>query len=129
GHDANRAVAMKPLGNFQGGFSLIELLIAVAIGLLLLTVLTYVFVHSSTGQRQVQVAAQQIENGRYSVEMLIQDVHLAGFYGQYSQYADSTTAPDPCLTAAASLQAGLRSPVQSVTALQTTSGIPTVYPD
>lgn len=97
----------------QRGLSIVELMIAMTLGLLILAGLTTVFVTSSESQRELQRSAQQIENGRYAMDLLTQDLHHAGFYGRYSGYPDGTTIPDPCITGnAAALAADLAVPVQ-----------------
>ncbi|MGE5626307.1 MAG: PilW family protein [Bacillota bacterium] len=116
----------------QHGLSLVEMMIALTIGLVILAAMTSVFVNSSHSQMASQNSAQQIENGRYALDQLTQDLHLAGYFGQYSTYSDGTTLPDPCDTSAAGLQSAVTTnayPVQGITALQTSSGIPTVRPD
>ena len=52
----------------SAGFSLIELMIALTIGLLLLTVLSLILVNSHESNRELQKTAQQIENGRYAID-------------------------------------------------------------
>lgn len=117
--------------NRQKGLSLVEMMIALTIGLVILAAMTSVFVNSSHSQMASQNSAQQIENGRYALDQLTQDLHLAGYYGQYSTYADGTTLPDPCDISAAALQNPneLGYPVRGIVALQTVSGIPTVRPN
>src|SRR2546426_9804807 len=45
-------------------------------------------------------ASQQIENGRFAVQLLTDDISLAGFYGRYSlQLTVPGVLPDPCETA------------------------------
>jgi type IV pilus assembly protein PilW len=101
----------------QRGFSLIELLIAMGLGLLLMAGLVTVFANSSQSQRELQRTAQQIENGRYAMDILTQDLHHAGFYGRYTAYTAPTTAPDPCITGdATALAAALGMPVQGFVA-------------
>jgi type IV pilus assembly protein PilW len=84
----------------QQGLSLIELMIAIAIGLGLLAGLTTVFVNSSRSQAELTRASQQIENGRFATQLLTDDLWHAGFYGRHVAYV--TTAPvalpDPCST-------------------------------
>ena len=101
----------------QHGLSIIELMIAMTIGLLLLAGLAVVFSNSSQSQRELQKSAQQIENGSYAMEAVTQDIHLAGYYGRYSAYADGTALPDPCITGdAAALAGALSVPVQGFVA-------------
>lgn len=45
-------------------------------------------------------SAEQIENGRYALEVLSDDISLAGFLGKYRASVASYKQPDPCLTAA-----------------------------
>ena len=82
------------------GFSLIELMIAMTIGLLLLSGLAMIFVNSSDSNREMQKTAQQIENGRFAVEIISQDLRLAGFYGHLHDISSltvpGTIPPDPC---------------------------------
>jgi len=84
----------------QQGLSLLELMIAITIGLGLLAALTTVFVNSSRSQTELARASQQIENGRFAVQTLQDDIWHAGFYGRHIAY--TTTAPvavpDPCST-------------------------------
>ncbi len=78
------------------GFSLIELLIALAIGLLLLAGLTVVFVNSSEANRELQKTSQQIENGRFAIDTLTQNLHHAGYYGHLYTMPAAPALPDPC---------------------------------
>lgn len=106
---------------------MIEMMIALTIGLVILAAMTSVFVNSSHSQMAAQNSAQQIENGRYALDTLTQELHLAGYYGEYSNYPTGTTLPDPCSTTPAATD--LEFPVQAIIAQQTTSGIPTAVPD
>lgn len=90
---------MAPVMRSNAGFSLIELMIASAIGLLLLTGLALIFVNTSEANRELQKSAQQIENGRYAIEILSSDLRLAGFYGHLHDMTSITAPagmPDPC---------------------------------
>lgn len=99
----------------QRGLSLIELMIAIAIGLFLLAGLVGIFVNSSQSSAELTKSAQQIENGRFAMQAMSDDVSLAGFYGYYVPDA-ATVAPDPCATDAASLLTALGMPVQAFNA-------------
>jgi type IV pilus assembly protein PilW len=96
----------------QGGLSLVELMVAITISLLLMVAATGVFINTSQSNRELQAAGQQIENGRYGIATLQEDLHHAGFYGQYYQVNPGTVAPDPCAVTAAAIQDSLPFPVQ-----------------
>ena len=102
------------------GFSLIELMVASTIGLLLLAALTTLFVNSSHAQKEQQKSMQQIENGRYAIDLISEDLRLAGFYGQFYTLPPLANAaipmpallPDPCATDRTNLLNALPIPVQ-----------------
>jgi len=109
----------------QSGLSLVELMIALTIGLLLLTGLSLIFVNSSEANRELQKTSQQIENGRYAIDILSQDLRLAGFYGHFHEVPAPTAAPDPCeIDSVALLQDALSMPVQGFRAPDLTSRAP-----
>lgn len=78
------------------GFSLIELMVALVIGLLLLTGLSLIFLNSSQANRELQNTAQQIENGRYASSILTDDIHHAGFFGRFFGATTPPLSTDPC---------------------------------
>src|SRR5712671_2163215 len=79
------------------GFSLIELMTAITIGMLLLMGLATIFVNSSQSYRELKKTSEQIENGRYAIELLTQDIRHAGFFGEFAKLvAAPAAAPDPC---------------------------------
>jgi type IV pilus assembly protein PilW len=102
----------RPRRAAQAGLSLVELMISVTIGLLLLSGLVTLFVNSSDAERESRRASQQIENGRYAIDVLSQDVRLSGYFGAYRKYTTPTALPDACATAVATLQADMGLPVQ-----------------
>jgi len=91
---------LRHLKRRQTGFSLMELMIAMTIGILLLTGLALIFKNSSEANRELQKSAAQIENGRYAIDTIVEDLRLAGFYGHLhdvSQIAKpGTVPPNPC---------------------------------
>src|SRR5687767_7260454 len=78
------------------GFSLIELMTALTIGLLILAGLTSVFVNSSTAFSELRKTSEQIENGRFAIELLSSDLRHAGFYGELSKLPAAPATDDPC---------------------------------
>ena len=73
-------MARLPLARGAAGFSLVELMIAVALGLIILAALTTFFVQTSDNRRELDRNTRQIENGRYAIDSMREDVSLAGFY-------------------------------------------------
>ena len=110
------------------GFSLIELMTSITIGLLILAGLASVFVNSSTANREMKNSAEQIENGRYAIEMLTQDIRHAGYYGELAALpAVPGSAPDPCAAPSAGAvsdtsNSALALPVQYISAASIPAG-------
>jgi type IV pilus assembly protein PilW len=103
----------QPLGR-QAGLSLIELMVAITISLFLLVGLVSVFATSNQTYMDLGRASQQIENGRFAMQILVDDVSHAGFYGRYSQAgALPGLLPDPCVNSDMTLlRSALPLPVQ-----------------
>lgn len=84
----------------QAGFSLVELMISITIGLLLVAGVTTLISQQSGASAELEKSSRQIENGRYAIQLLQDDIQLAGYYGEYSSaVALPATMPDPCTTA------------------------------
>jgi type IV pilus assembly protein PilW len=99
------------------GFSIVELMVALTIGLMLLTLLAVILSNASRSQKETFLAAEQIENGRYAVDMLSDDIHHAGFWGYYSGTLTAPAGlPDPCDTSTAGLKAAMAIPLQGYNA-------------
>ncbi len=83
----------------QAGLSLVELMVSLTIGFVLLLGLSTLIVQQNTSRNEMEKSSRQIENGRYAVQLLHDDIQLAGFYGEYSPASGVVmTTPDPCLT-------------------------------
>lgn len=82
----------------ERGVSLIELMIAMALGLLVMSAMTAVFVNNSQARRELDKAAQQLENGRYAMQILKDEISLAGFYDTLAavEVTPSSTSANPC---------------------------------
>ena len=97
--------------SLQQGLSLIELMIALAIGLIVLGAMVTVFASSSASRQEIERASRQIENGRYAMQLLSDDLRLAGFYGELNVKpyygTPPATMPDPCSLAQADWVAAL----------------------
>ncbi len=84
----------------QAGISLVELMISLTLGLILLAALLTVFSNSSSARAELERTSRQIENGRYAVQVLANDLRVAGFYGELGVGSLPIPAvlPDPCST-------------------------------
>jgi type IV pilus assembly protein PilW len=82
----------------QMGFSLIELMISITLGMIVLAGLAGIYANTSTARTELERRSQQIDNARYAVEVLSEDLQLAGYYGELSVNALTVPAalPDPC---------------------------------
>ena len=94
----NPSLATLSSRRAQAGISLIELMISMAIGLFLLSGLVSLFVNSAQSSAELSKAAQQVENGRFAMQTLVEDLQHAGYYGQYYELEAPvvTLLPDPC---------------------------------
>jgi len=95
--------------------TLIELMVSITIGLILLTGLAALFAQQSSTQQELEKSSRQIENGRYAIQLLQEDLQLAGYYGEFSGVsglAVPAALPDPCAVTAADLEAALPFAVQ-----------------
>jgi type IV pilus assembly protein PilW len=92
----------------QRGFSLVELMVSIVIGLVILAAMVALFVNSSGSNRELARANSLIENGRLAIELLESDVVHAGYWGSYMPHFDDQTfgdvpddvpasVPNPCL--------------------------------
>ena len=81
----------------ETGFSLIELMIGLTIGLVLLTVLTTTFERVSGGRSNLDRVSRLVENSRFAVDIIGDDVRHAGFYGTFLPPSDTVyTNTSPC---------------------------------
>ena len=96
----NQPMTLRP-SRSQRGVSLVELMIAITLGLMVLATLATVFANSSRSRTELDRVSRQIENGRYAIEILGDDLRLAGFYGELSvnetTAPPATSLPDPCV--------------------------------
>lgn len=76
----------------ERGFTLVELMIAITLGLLILLALIAVFLNISRTNREMAKTNSQIENARFAIQILRDDISAAGFWGTYvPAYDDLTT--------------------------------------
>lgn len=82
----------------SSGFSLIELLIAMSIGLVVLAILGTVFSRTSSGRSDLERVTRLVENSRFAADVIGDDVRHAGFYGIFGPSSDVLFNEDvsPC---------------------------------
>jgi len=103
------------------GFSLIEFMIAMTIGLFMIAGLVYLIAETSRSRAEIERSSRQIENGRYALDRIAEDIRHAGFYGDYfsipaageTGFPASLTAASPCATTIATLPAGMPLAIQA----------------
>ena len=83
----------------QRGLSLIEMMISITIGLIILSAMTTLFSSQSKTRSELDKSNRMIDNGRYALEILSENLRMAGFYGNYVPSGTTTAATDPCTLA------------------------------
>lgn len=92
----------------QAGFTLVELMVSMAIGLLIVLALITLLINVNRNNSEMSKTNRVIENGRFALQLLQADVVHAGYWGGYVPQFDDLTAtvaptgvptavPDPCL--------------------------------
>ena len=85
--------AIGATGWRQAGFSLVELMVSVTIGLIIIAAMSTVYVTSSAGRKTGSRFAEVQTNARYALDALRRDVQLSGFYGVTYVGADNPSDP------------------------------------
>jgi len=75
------AVRKPLLARSSTGFSLVELMVALTIGLIILAATGMLFVSSKKGYSTQDSLAHLQENGRFAIQFIVKDLRLAGYYG------------------------------------------------
>ena len=104
------------------GASLVELMISIAVGLIIMAAVLMVLANSSRTRAEIQRTSEKLENGRYAIELLTEELQHAGFYGEMKPtVAPALPLPDPCSQDRAVWEAGIAFHVQGYTEA---SGVP-----
>jgi prepilin-type N-terminal cleavage/methylation domain-containing protein len=67
----------------QRGFTLVELMISMVMSLLILAALVSMFVNTSSSNREMERMNGLLENGRFTTQLLQQELVHAGYWGGY----------------------------------------------
>lgn len=89
------------------GMTLVELMVSITIGMVMVLAMLMLYTNIARNQAQMTNAARQVENGRFALQLLQQDLMHAGFWGDYLPLYDDKSRvtpedlpnalPDPCL--------------------------------
>jgi type IV pilus assembly protein PilW len=69
----------------MSGFSLVELMVALTIGLIILSAVSLLFVNSKKTYTTQDRLARLQENARFAMQFLVKDLRLTGYYGCISE--------------------------------------------
>src|SRR4029077_5160149 len=103
------------------GYSIIELMVAITIGLIILAALVTLFAGNSRQRGEIERANQQTENGRYALELIGEDLRDAGYLASFNpgtvagpnpQLVIPTALPNACATDVPTLNSAVSITVQ-----------------
>lgn len=76
------------------GLSIVELLISMAVGTILLLAISVLILQQNRSRAELAKSSRQIENGRFAMQLLHDDIQHAGFWGLYAPPLTSTYLAD-----------------------------------
>lgn len=99
----------KPgIAGAQKGFSMVELMVAMLIGLFILAAVSAVLVNSKKNYTTQDSHARLQENARFAMQFLTRDLRMAGYYG----CADDVSSVKNTVNGAANTAYGITEPIQ-----------------
>lgn len=110
----------------QSGLTLIEFMVSITIGMLMIAALATLIASQSSTRAEIDKSGKMIENGRYAVQTLANDIQMAGYWGELpTQPTAPALLSDPCSLVTADINAAMGLAVQGYDApatLPTTPG-------
>lgn len=99
----------------QRGMSIVELIVAMAIGTIISAALAAIFVTTTKMKHEINRMGEQIENGRLAMDWLSKDIGVAGFWEglEYTGMADPSL-PAICASSVADLKSAVPVYIQGV---------------
>lgn len=123
----NHCVSIPAGAVRQQGFTLIEVLLAAAVGVILLMATLSLFDSTNSAKVRLTRTNEVFQTGVFALNTLQTDLRLAGFYGEGVVSASvPSSQPDPCSTTASDWRSALGLPVQAW--LAGASGVPSCIP-
>ena len=99
--NAARSAPLSGCANWLRGMTLIELMVAMTLGLMVLGVVAVIFSGTSGNRAGLERGGRLAENAAYAVEVLSDEVRMAGFFAETNFTGVAWQVPDPCATALA----------------------------
>jgi type IV pilus assembly protein PilW len=116
---------------FEQGFSLVEIMVALTLGAIILLGVTQIFTNNSRTRAEIDRTAAQIESGAYALGLIESDLTSAGFWGEAGEQPAGGTLPPVCpglgtdlAAAGLELQESLGYPVQGEGTLASSCAAP-----
>lgn len=82
------------------GFTLIELMVSLALGSLILLALVATFARNTGNQTELERTTRQLESARFALDILSEDIMHSGYYGEINPEwlspAPTVSNPGPC---------------------------------
>lgn len=96
------------------GITLVELMVAVTIGMVILVAMSLLFANNSRARSETERSSQKVENGRFALELLSGELQHAGYFAEFdsSRLTAAAAVPDACATAVADLKTGMALHIQ-----------------
>jgi type IV pilus assembly protein PilW len=114
------------------GFTLVELMVAMAVGLALVAATTMLFASTRTARMELEKTGRMFDNGRHAQDLLAEELKLAGYFGEMPLMPFTTSVPDPCATDPAALGWQTVAPATipaAVVGYRDATGVPACLPD
>lgn len=97
----------------QAGLTLVEFMVSIVIGMLMIAALATLIANQSATRTDLDRSGRMIENGRYAVQTLANDIQMAGYWGELTHEPAAPGAlPDPCSVTLADLESAMGLHVQ-----------------
>ncbi len=81
----------------QSGISLLEIMVALSLGAFMLVGIISMMASVSGTRTELNRTSEQTENGRFALQVIAEELALAGFFGTYYTEDIDYTDPPPCV--------------------------------